>query len=226
MLQFSTGAAMTTAITDLLTAFMILPILLVVHKIPCLDQALKRLWFTFFLSIGAGSFLGFLAHVFTWSARSYSMLWIFLYAVLFQILYIFLRLSIHAAFGADRPFRREKKWIGVFVALAYLLTAVLVIVGINPIRFFVIYCIVMALPGLYLFIKMAVQQKDRAARIFLFSFLPQLPGVVFQLLRRGEFTLIWIFDYNSIYHLCLMASVVFFYFSARRMLWENIRYPA
>ena len=173
MPEISAGAPMTTAVTDLITAVVILPLMLSLHALPCKDKTRQRLWLALFLSIGIGSFLGFIAHIFVWSTHIYSIIWVFLYAVLFQVLHVFLRLSLHAALGAQWLSKWRKGLISISVILLYLLTAALELAGINPIRLFVVYCIIMAVPGLYLFAKTAIQKKVPGARTIWFSFLPQ-----------------------------------------------------
>lgn len=206
----SSGASMTTAITDLITGAMIIPIIISIRKKKCEDETLKKLWIMFFLFLSIGSILGFFTHFWMWSKKTYSLIWVFLYGVLYQILRSFLELSLYMCKGS-KFHKSSEKLIFFIILITYIITAIMEATGHSPIRLFVISGICVGLPSLFLFYRCAVCKRNRCSKIILFAFIPQIFGVIYQLLRQGSFTFIWVFDYNSIYHLCLMVSTIIFY---------------
>ena len=211
----ATGAAMTTAVTDLITGIAALFLTIRLCRIRGDCSVLKKYWILFFSLLGGASVLGFIAHAFLWTRTVYNIIWIFLYAVLFETAAVFLILSICSFYGTGRITKRLKLTVYSLTAALYFITAALPFFGINGIRIFVIYGMLLALPGFALFAADAVKNKDRGAMIFLLAFIPQIIGAVYQIMRKGEFRLIFVFDYNSIYHICLFVSVFIFFFSAK-----------
>lgn len=165
--------------------------------------------------------MGFIAHAFLWSDVVYNVIWIFLYALLFKTAEIFFMLAICTFFGPQKTSRRLTLFVQIPTFIVYAITAAMPFFKKNGIRIFVIYAVLLALPGFVFFAIDALKKHSKSSMIFMIAFVPQIIGAVYQLMRRGEFKLIFIFDYNSIYHICLFVTIFIFYFSAKCALTDK-----
>ena len=109
----------------------------------------------------------------------------------------------------------------VFLYSLYILLSVMSLKHINPIRIFVIYGFFVVIPAFVLFGILVHREEDKASKLVLAAFLPQVVGGIYMLCRIPEFKFIVPIDHNCIYHLCLLVSVIIFYYAARRSLIEE-----
>lgn len=214
----ASGAAMTTAVTDLITGIAALFLTIKLQRSRSKLHIHKKYWVDLFALLCGASILGFIAHAFLWAKTVYNIIWIFLYALLFETAIVFFALSICTFFGESKLSKKFTASIHAISFVIYAVTSVLPFFGKNGIRIFVVYAVLLALPGFALFALNALKNHHKGSMIFMLAFIPQIIGAVYQLMRRGEFRLIFIFDYNSIYHICLFVSIFIFYFAAKSSL--------
>lgn len=216
MPALASGAALTTAFTDLAAAVIIVPAALLIKRKNG-EEKLEKLWLRFFILLGAASFVGFAAHAWMWSSPVYRGIWTGLYGLLYAVVCAFLAVPMYMLFS-DAGSSRGMRWVWLTAFAVYITTLILLFLDVNPIRLMVAFAFAAVLPGFGMFAYLAVKRGSAAARIALCTLIPQLFGGVFQIVRKGSFTLIWTFDYNSIYHLCLIASILFFCAAAVKSL--------
>ena len=212
------GAAMTTAVTDLINALAVLPMVYSLRQKLPRSAPCTRLWLQLMISVCLASLLGFILHGFQWGNTGWVSCWAVLYIVLFECLNAFLCVGWRTYTRGRCPTRSQSLWLRLGNLGMYLLLMGLLLAGKNPIRLFLIYGILMAIPAFCFYAKLA-RQGHKGARILLFSFLPQIPGLFIQLTRTMAFTFIWAFDFNSVYHILLLGTILFFYLAARN--WEE-----
>lgn len=177
------------------------------------ERPSSLLWKKLMGAVALASFLGFALHIYPWEPVPLVCIWVVLYAVLLEALHAFLLLSISTASGGDRPRRKDTMLLRVIELVMLAALTVILLLRRNPIRVFILCGIALAAPAFFSFTRLALR-GHRGSRILLASLLPQIPGLVLQLMRRGEIAL-WNLDFNGIYHLCLLVSIVIFYFAAR-----------
>lgn len=213
-----TGAAMTTAVTDLINALAVLPMIYSLRrKLPSSADSTRH-WLRLMVSVSLASMLGFILHAFQWGNTGWIVCWAVLYIALFECLNTFLCVGWNTYTRALCPTRTQSLWLRLGALAMYILLMSLLLTGKNPIRLFLVYGILIAIPAFCFYAKLALK-GHKGARILLLAFLPQLPGIFIQLRRHLSFTFLFPFDFNSIYHILLLGSILFFYLAARN--WEG-----
>lgn len=216
---FNTGVQLSCALTDLVNSLLTLPFLLHLQKL-LPESRISRLWLRVLVLVAAGSFLGFVTHGFLWSWRGWLINWAVLYPVLIAACNDFLRLGLVSFSGGRLPGRVLDRALNLAIpAMWALLMGLFFLLHDEPIRVFITYAAAIVIPAFMFHIRLALR-GHRGSRILLTAFLPLLVGAVLMMLRMGSFTLFGLpFDHNSIFHLCLMASIPIFYLAARN--WET-----
>lgn len=213
MPPLAANTVVSTAVTDLVNALVILPLLLHMRHFQPKDRPETRLWQKIMGLIALGSLLGFILHIYPWTNLPLVCIWIILYAVLFEGLHTFLQLAIYTVSGGDHPRKQERLFLRGTEAVMLSALVIFLLLHRNPIRLFLLFAVVLAGYAFSFYIHLALR-GHRGSRFLLAALLPQIPGLTLQFMRRSEFAL-WNLDFNGIYHLCILASIVIFYFAAR-----------
>ncbi len=218
MIRFASGVTMTCAATDLIVGLVLIPLTLALKKINVVDEYEKKLWIKFMAVLSAVCLTGFIVHGIIWSDKAYGIIWVGLYAIMFIAVRNFFFVAVHKRFGEDGISDNLSRLIDIVSVAMYILMSVLCLMGHNPIRIFTVYGILLIIPGFILFAMLAKEEGDRCSRLIISALIPQLIGGAFILCRTEVFKFIVPMDHNCIYHLCLLVSVVIFYYAARRSL--------
>ena len=218
MIRFASGVTMTCAATDLIVGLVLIPMALALRKINVIDEREKTLWVKFMSVLSAVCITGFIVHGIIWSDRAYGIIWVGLYAIMFIAVRNFFFVAVHKRFGENGISDKLKTLIDIVSVAMYILMSVLCLMGVNPIRIFTVYAILLIIPGFILFAMLAKESGDECSKLIISALLPQLVGGVFILCRTDVFKFIVPMDHNCIYHLCLLVSVVIFFYAARRSL--------
>lgn len=213
MPPLAANTVVSTAVTDLINALLILPIFLHMRAFLPSEHRSSLLWKKLMGMVALASLLGFVLHIYPWTYVPLVCIWVVLYAALLEALHAFLLLSIYTAYGGDRPRRRETTLLRVIELIMLAALVVILLFRRNPIRVFILFGLALAVPAFCFYIRLALR-AHRGSRILLTALLPQIPGLALQLMRRSEIAL-WNLDFNGIYHLCIFVSIVIFYFAAR-----------
>lgn len=218
MIRFASGVTMTCAATDLIVGLVLIPLTLALKKIKAADEDEKKLWIKLMSVLSAVCLTGFIVHGIIWGKTAYGVIWVGLYAIMFIAVRNFLFVAVHKRYGENGISNNLSRLIDIVSVGLYILMSVLCLIGINPIRIFTVYGILLIIPGFFLFAMLAKEKGDRCSKLILSALLPQLVGGAFILCRTDVFRFIVPMDHNCIYHLCLLFSVVIFYYAARRSL--------
>lgn len=212
MPPLAANTVVSTAVTDLINAAVLLPLLFHMARVLPKEHPESRLWKQLMGLIALASFLGFLLHIRPWTTAPLTGIWIVLYAVLLEALHRFLLLSIHTYTGGNYPPKRASFFLRAAEAVILGALIFILLLGRNPIRVFILCGIILAICSFYLCARLAIR-GHRGSRILMTALLPQIPGLALQLMRQVEFRL-WTLDFNGIYHLCILVSIVIFYLAA------------
>ena len=212
MPPLAANTVVSTAVTDLINAVVLLPLLLHMERALPKNYPESQLWKRLMSLIALASFLGFLLHIYPWTIVPLTGIWIILYALLLEALHRFLLLAIHTHSGGDRPQKRTTLFLRAAEAVILGALIFILLLGRNPIRVFILYGILLAFWAFGLFSHLAIR-GHRGSRILLIALLPQIPGLTLQLMRQSEIVL-WNLDFNGISHLCILVSIVIFYLAS------------
>jgi len=211
------NTVISTALTDLLNAIVLLPLLLLMHRHLPKGRPESRLWKMFMTMVALASFIGFVLHIHPWSRLLLICIWVPLYATMFQGLHSLLLLAIHTARGSTglRPGERSLlQWIEGFM-LSMLI--VFLLLDKNPIRLFLFFGVALIVPSFYFFFRLALR-GHHGSRILLTAILPLIAGLPLQIMRRSD-VMLGNLDFNGIYHLCILISILIFYAASKK--WES-----
>lgn len=221
MIRFATGVTMTNAMTDLIVGLVLIPLTIAIKRIDAKDEYEKKLWVKFMSVLIAVCLTGFIAHGFIWNETAYGFLWVGLYAIMFVAVRNFFFVAAHKHTNGEGIGRIWSIVIDAVSLALYILLSVLSLKHINPIRIFVVYGIFIIVPAFVLFGILVHRREDKASKLVLTAFLPQVVGGVYMLCRVPEFKFIVPMDHNCIYHMCLLVSVIIFYYAAKRSLLQE-----
>lgn len=212
MLQLTCGTELTSACVDLATSVVAVPLIVVLCKTKGNDT-LRQKWTHFLLLMAIANFIGFVTHAFVMSYTTNCIIWIGLFPLMFCIAESFATIALYKWTNGKYPTKKVKT-VMRSASIAMCVVSVVIRFFTKTVIPFVIYAVAVDLPALVLFALLATKRRDKACRV-LFAVIPvQLFGLYFQLTRSGTFRCIWTFDYNGIYHLCLLVSVVLIALSA------------
>lgn len=212
MPPLAANTVVSTAVTDLVNTLVVLPMLLHLRRVLPRTQPQRYLWHKLLWQIAICSLLGFVLHIYPWTYAPLAGIWIVLYAILLDGLHTFLSLPLQTFLDGEpsKPVARLLRG-AEFTMFAVLTLCILL--HRNPIRLCVLYGVAIAVPTVFFHARLALRGHT-GARIFLTAFIPQIPGLVAQIARRHSHSFLGL-DFNGIYHICLLASLVIFYFAAR-----------
>lgn len=211
MPPLAANTVVSTAVTDLINALVILPMLMHLRRVLPRAEQQGLLWHKLLWQIALCSLLGFVLHIYPWTYVPLAGIWIVLYAILLEGLHSFLSLPLQT-FLDGKPSKPVSRLLRAaeFIMLAVLTLCILL--HRNPIRLCVLYGVAIAIPAVFFHARLALRGHT-GARIFLTAFIPQTPGLVAQIARQNAYSFLGL-DFNGFYHVCLLASLILFYFSA------------
>ncbi len=211
-----TGAEFATAVIDLATGLILLALTAAgLYGKDWREKKLGKSWLCVLIMLSFGNILGFAAHAFRWTETVFDVIWIFIYPFMYGVAVSF---AVHALIYVTKG---RLPGAGLKTAM-YLSSAILCIVStvtgfftVGDIRIFVVYAALIDLPSLVAVCACGIKRRWKSGYFVLLALVPQLVGLPFQLLRKGSVRLIVELDHNGIYHLCLLVSVILFFFAAR-----------
>lgn len=217
-----TQAEITTALTDLLMAAVLIPIIVLIAKIKTDKPRQKKWWLIFFIMLDAACILGFAAHFFCRSELSETIVWIPLYPLIYEVVNCFFLVAL-AIFSDDR--RPKKKDIIIVHAIsffAYFATRVFVhYVDIHDIIPLTAFNTLVGIAGFVLIFLHAKKRENRRERLIFTALIPLLPGAYFQMSRDCLIHIIWDFNEDSITHMFFIVAMILLFFGVKRCLEKN-----
>lgn len=213
-MTFNSGSEFVTAVIDLLTGLILVPLCFILAKTSYKDREMKKGWLTVMSLLSVGNILGFIAHSVDWPEVFFDSIWVVLYPVMFGIVAFFGLLTFYFVSRGKHPTKIEKTR---FLALTLAFSVEATVVGfltVDDILIFVYYGGIVGIPSFIAYLTVGLKRKTKSGLFILLALIPQLVGFPFQLLRRGRLELFVTFDHNGIYHICLMVSVVLLFCAA------------
>jgi len=206
---------LTTAIIDLITSIAGFIAIIFLYKVNG-DNKLKKKWIHFFISLSIGNLCGFLFHFFVIDEFVLKFLWIGLFAIMFDIAAMFFLIMLYDLKGDIVPTKKQRIAFVTFSLMAYIITNVVTFSYKVDMRPFVIYAIIVVIPGIIIACYLYFKKKRTSMITLAIIVIPQLFGGYFQLTGSGYFKLIVEFNQDGIYHLCLLLTVIILYFGAKK----------
>jgi len=206
---FTTGTEMTTAATDLINGVISIgPMLWFLRKNPRTKR--NKLWAAAFGMLALMSAAGFLIHGFVMSPSLNDLLWCGMY--------LFLSLMVSSYVIAIKYDLDGEKGLSAFIR-ADLLLAVMVPVGLGVLNYlfpdysfalFSVYCLAHLI---YCIVRLWRRvQSCPCFKWYLLSIFILILGSALQAVKSIQFTLIWPFNDNAVYHwMTLLFMLVQFY---------------
>lgn len=214
-----TETELTTALTDLAAGLLLLPMIVCICRRNAADPRAKRWWIRFLVLLDGCMLIGFATHYNNARPLLYRVLWVPLFAVMFEVVTVFFLLALFLRSDGRRPRAKEMLYLHLlslpfFGVCVYFET----IRGIQAIKIYAVYAAVVSLTGIALLFRPAFTLKRRPIAWLLASLLPLLPAVYFQLDRRAQFTLFVEFNCDSISHFFIIASEILLFIAAKKNL--------
>ena len=206
MTPFEVSVVSSTAITDLINGFLMLAGFFLLLRLLPKDGTGRRHWLGFLLMASVSSFLGWATHVYSWGFGMMFLLWLVLSVTILETAHRFFMLGACTISGGTRPNRKQLPWLrlGELAALIFLIVAMLI--RWHPIQPLVALAVLLVIPGLYCFVRLAIR-GHKGARILLCFIIPLIPCLVLQLMGLHEETVIGSLNVDGLCHLFLMIDI-------------------
>lgn len=196
---------MFTSITDLIDAIAAVAFLIVLRR----DKStVARLWKVVMLSLAIGGIMGFTVHLLEWDKAVEDVVWVILPLPMCIACSMFSVVSIADVFP-----RKTKPTLIFFSSLCGLSYAWLIALFFAGKKFLVIYtfyAVVCVLFSAAMFGYSFVKTKRKSYMLYLLGILVEVPGGIVQAKRNLYFTFIWKMDFNTVYHLILLTTIILF----------------
>lgn len=204
-MHFTVPPEMFTSITDLIDAIAAVAFLIVLRR----DKStVARLWKVVMLSLAIGGIIGFTVHLLEWDKAVEDVVWVILPLPMCIACSMFSVVSIADVFP-----RKTKPTLIFFSSLCGLSYAGLIALFFAGKKFLVIYtfyAVVCVLFSAAMFGYSFVKTKRKSYMLYLLGILVEVPGGIVQAKRNLYFTFIWKMDFNTVYHLILLTTIILF----------------
>lgn len=194
-----------TSITDLIDAIAAVAFLIVLRR----DKStVARLWKVVMLSLAIGGIIGFTVHLLEWDKAVEDVIWVILPLPMCIACSMFSVVSVADVFP-----RKTKPTLIFFSSLCGLSYAGLIALFFSGKKFLVIYtfyAVVCVLFSAAMFGYSFVKTKRKSYMLYLLGILVEVPGGIVQAKRNLYFTFIWKMDFNTVYHLILLTTIILF----------------
>lgn len=204
-MHFTVPPEIFTSITDLIDAIAAVAFLIVLRR----DKStVARLWKVVMLSLAIGGIMGFTVHLLEWDKAVEDVVWVILPLPMCIACSMFSVVSIADVFP-----RKTKPTLIFFSSLCGLSYAGLIALFFAGKKFLVIYtfyAVVCVLFSAAMFGYSFVKTKRKSYMLYLLGILVEVPGGIVQAKRNLYFTFIWKMDFNTVYHLILLTTIILF----------------
>lgn len=204
----------TTAVTDIILGVGALLLALYVLRSGKSSDAVKgKIWAGAFFLLSVASIIGAFAHGLQMSARTNAILW--------HPLNLALGLTI-ALFAAgvvyDLKYHSLPRWVlPVFLGAGVIFFLVTVIIP-GTFLIFIIYEAIALIFALVSYAVLSIRKQVAGAPLMTLGILITIVAAALQATGAINFTLIWEFDHNGVFHIVQLIALVFFLFGLRKDL--------
>ncbi len=204
-MHFTVPPEIFTSITDLIDAIAAVAFLIVLRRD---KNTVARLWKVVMLSLAIGGIMGFTVHLLEWDKAVEDVIWVILPLPMCIACSMFSVVSVADVFP-----RKTKPTLIFFSSLCGLSYAGLIALFFAGKKFLVIYtfyAVVCVLFSAAMFGYSFVKTKRKSYLLYLLGILVEVPGGIVQAKRDLYFTFIWKMDFNTVYHLILLTTIILF----------------
>lgn len=226
---FTRPPQLTTAVTDLMIGIFAAYFIIRMKGISEPRKRRKTIWKAFMWTMLASGLGGFFIHGFRISDRVVAFAWFLLIFIMFATASTYAMAVLYELLEDAKL----KKMVYILIVLnmaGYIVTLIASRYTSKFLAVFVIYAGILMLASLVLLAFMIIKRKAYYCLYLMAGAVLQVAGGVVEACRTARFTLIWEFDFNSIYHLATVASIIFFLmaYKAGALLYcrKNIVYAA
>ncbi len=202
-MPFTVPPEIFTSITDLIDAIASVAFLIVLRR----DKStVARLWKVVMLSLAIGGIMGFTVHLLEWDKAVEDVIWVILPLPMCIACSMFSVVSVADVFP-----RKTKPTLIFFSSLCGLSYAGLIALFFAGKKFLVIYtfyAVICVLFSAAMFGYSFVKTKRKSYLLYLLGILVEVPGGIVQAKRDLYFTFIWKMDFNTVYHLILLTTII------------------
>ena len=206
---FTRPPQLTTAVTDFLISIAAADFILRMKSIHEPRKNRRAMWEAFMwimLVSGAG---GFLIHGFNISAHAVAVSWILLALAMFATASMFAMVVFYELYG-DEKFKKVSLILVISNISGYTAMLIASLYTSEYLRVFGVYAGILIIVSLCSLLFIIIKRKKHYCWYLVAGAIFQIAGGIIAALRRVRFTLIWEFDFNSIYHFATIASILCF----------------
>ena len=204
-MHFTVPPEIFTSITDLIDAIAAVAFLIVLRR----DKStVARLWKVVMLSLAIGGIIGFTVHLLEWDKAVEDVIWVILPLPMCIACSMFSVVSVADVFP-----RKTKPTLIFFSSLcghSYEWLIALFYEGKKFLVIYTFYAVVCVLFSAAMFGYSFVKTKRKSYMLYLLGILVEVPGGIVQAKRDLYFTFIWKMDFNTVYHLILLTTIILF----------------
>lgn len=168
-----------------------------------------KLWKILMLSLAASGLLGFFVHGFAFVAPAKNYVWVVLSLLLCVTVSLFLLCALCALCGTEK-IKKYALYVGIAGGAVYAAMMIASVFYKGYLMIFIVYAIICLVSALAVFVYLYFKTKSPAYALYSLAMIIQIPGGVVQ--TRRDLVLWNFLDYNGIYHILLLISVVLLYF--------------
>ncbi len=220
-MSITTAPELYTALTDLLavpfTAFF-------TAKCISLYKNTKRgesaVWGALFAVMGISSLIGFVAHFFVFPQSVKDALWVPLSFLLCATATLVLTEAATEFFG-EKYIKKAVGATSVLLLLGFVLMMIGKAAGVKYILIFVFYAIAVVVTALALYTLIFIKRKEKHIIFYFIGCALQALGAVFQVSRSLVIDIGIVIDYNSIYHILNIISLIPFYIGVKKCVLQK-----
>lgn len=214
-MQFTSPPELTTAITDFILGCQSLIFLFMIRSYSRKEPLKIRIWSWVFGLLATVSIYGAVVHGIVMDRETQIALWMpltFLLGMMVSIFAIGVMYDWKGS-GVLKKATVTMLSLGVIFFIAMLILSKLVP---NSFIIFIAYSGGTMLFSLVIYACLAAKRRDGSLVLMAAGIATIIVASVLQAMRSIHFTLIWEFDFNSVYHVIIMVAVILFYGGLRK----------
>lgn len=212
--MFTTGVEWTTAVTDLINGVVALvPLVWCLRKRPLTKR--YKLWAVAFGMLSMMSIAGFLIHGIVMSESMNDALWYVMYLFIALLICAYV-IAVRYDLDADEGFPRFIKG-SIFVALIVIVISELMLYFL-PDYSYPVLSLYAVIALIYCLVRLFRQVNKRPGfRWYITAIFALIVGSVLQAVKSIQFTIIWTFNYNAVYHWMILMFMLIQFQGIRKL---------
>jgi len=206
---------MTTAVTDFIVGLFAFTVFILLQKHKKEGHVKNPLWLWVMAVLAIASVYGTFAHAIVMDTKTLDLFWMPLSFMLGMMVSLFAA-SVTVEYSG---LKAVKKSLTVFLPLGLMFFVIMTVLQQFIAGYFIVFVLYSALMMLYSLVVCvlhALKNKSASGLYLALGILVMIVGSVLQAMRSIFFTVIWLFDYNSVYHFAVMLALVLLYVGIKK----------